>query len=138
MATGTTNHHWIQAEVQEERFALLLPSGATVVFLVRARNEHGLSPPSLLSDRLGLDAGGGGGGNGAVYEDTEEDRGELRRRLAGRLLNWRPVEVVSPTEVILTWNVSKNDSLTRLGEGFRWYYWIDTRMKCVILRRHKT
>jgi hypothetical protein len=106
-STHQQHHHWTQAEVQEERFILRgLPSGATVVFLVRARNEHGLSPPSLLSDRLTEGGVVGGGGWQTGYEDTEEERGELRRRLAGRLVNWRPVEVVSPTEVILHWNVS--------------------------------
>ena len=96
----TATHHWSLAEVQEERFRLSgVNSGATVVFLVRARNEHGLSPPSLLSDRL---TAGGPAGD----EETEEDRGEVRRRLATKLIDWRPLEIVSSTEVILHWTVS--------------------------------
>ena len=48
--------HWVVAQVQDELFTLtdVLP-GTTVIFLVRARNEHGLSPPSLLSDLLSLE-----------------------------------------------------------------------------------
>ncbi len=99
-------HHWTTAEVQEERFRLSgLPSGATVVFLVRARNEHGLSPPSLLSERM--TAGGNGtNGEGETAVGAEEDRGEVRRRLTGKLVDWRPIEAVSSTEVILHWAVS--------------------------------
>ena len=47
--------HWVAAQVQGETFTLtdVLP-GAGVIFLVRARNEHGLSPPSLLSELVSL------------------------------------------------------------------------------------
>jgi len=105
-------HHWNIAEVQDERYRLAgLPGGTNVVFLVRARNEHGLSPPSLLSERLTVGVGGGSGvASGGVggEEETDEERGEIKRRLSSKLVEWRPLEVVSPSEVILHWNVSEH------------------------------
>ncbi len=106
----TTSNHWNIAEVQVERFRLSgISSVATnVVFLVRARNEHGLSPPSLLSERLSVGSGGASGGTGGGEEgETEEERGEMKRRLGSKLVEWRPMEAVSSTEVILHWNVSE-------------------------------
>jgi hypothetical protein len=104
----TTSNHWNIAEVQVERYRLRgLSSAATnVVFLVRARNEHGLSPPSLLSERLST--GGASGGTGGEEGETEEERGEVKRRLgSSKLVEWRPMEAVSSTEVVLHWNVSE-------------------------------
>eukprot|EP00090_Calanus_glacialis_P005360 TRINITY_DN14165_c0_g1_i1.p2 TRINITY_DN14165_c0_g1~~TRINITY_DN14165_c0_g1_i1.p2 ORF type:complete len:628 (-),score=93.63 TRINITY_DN14165_c0_g1_i1:3356-5239(-) len=46
-------NHWITSQVQGEEFTLEnVTPGTSVIFLVRARNEHGLSPPSPLSDQL--------------------------------------------------------------------------------------
>ena len=100
-AAAAHHHHWSIAEVQEERYSLAagLPTGATVVFLVRARNEHGLSPPSLLSERLTIGEGGGG------EDETEEERAEVKKRLTSKLVEWLPMEAASPTEVILHWTV---------------------------------
>jgi hypothetical protein len=109
--TTTATHHWNIAEVQVERYRLSgISSAATnVVFLVRARNEHGLSPPSLLSERLST--GGASGGTGGEEGETEEERGEVKRRLGSKLVEWRPLEAVSSTEVILHWNVSGSINL---------------------------
>ncbi len=105
----TAAHHWNIAEVQVERYRLTgISSAATnVVFLVRARNEHGLSPPSFLSERLSVGSGSAGGGTGAEEGETEEERGEIKRRLGSKLVEWRPMEAVSSTEVVLHWNVSE-------------------------------
>ena len=47
--TAGTLNHWVTSQVQGEEFTLEnVAPGASVIFLVRARNEHGLSPPSLL------------------------------------------------------------------------------------------
>ena len=53
--------HWVSSQVQGEQFTLDgIEKGVAVSFLVRARNEHGLSPPSPLSDQLTTDGGKGG------------------------------------------------------------------------------
>jgi hypothetical protein len=104
----TTANHWNIAEVQVERYRLTGLSTANVVFLVRARNEHGLSPPSLLSERLSVGTGSASGGTGGEEGETEEERGEIKRRLgSSKLVEWRPLEAVSSTEVVLHWNVSE-------------------------------
>ncbi len=110
----TTSNHWNIAEVQVERYRLSGISSAVtnVVFLVRARNEHGLSPPSLLSERLSVGSGSTSGGTGGEEGETEEERGEIKRRLgSSKLVEWRPMEAVSSTEVILHWNVSGSINL---------------------------
>ncbi len=109
----TAANHWNIAEVQVERYRLSgISSAATnVVFLVRARNEHGLSPPSLLSERLSTGGASGGTGGGEEGE-TEEERGEIKRRLgSSKLVEWRPMEAVSSTEVVLHWNVCESLNL---------------------------
>ena len=91
--------HWVAAQVQGETFTLteVLPD-AEVVFLVRARNEHGLSPPSLLSDQLSLDGDMGG--------SKARQKTEMLRQLSTKQVELNEVATVGPRKAKLSWKVT--------------------------------
>ncbi|KAE8748916.1 hypothetical protein FOCC_FOCC004321, partial [Frankliniella occidentalis] len=82
-----------------------LTPGLTYVFLVRAENSHGLSPPSNLSEPVALHGGAGLNGVDAsndVDGDLEEARDSLLSDQAVRLLDAAPN---SSTAVRLSWEI---------------------------------
>ena len=90
--------HWVAAQVQGETFTLteVLPD-AVVVFLVRARNEHGLSPPSLLSDQLSLE--------GDLGDSKARQKTEMLRQLSTKQVELNEVATIGPRKAKLSWKV---------------------------------
>lgn len=81
-----------------------LTPGLTYVFLVRAENSHGLSPPSNLSEPVALGTLNGlPDASNDVDADLEEARDSLLTDQAVRLLDAAPN---SSTSVRLSWEVS--------------------------------
>ena len=91
--------HWVAAQVQGESFTLteVLPD-AVVVFLVRARNEHGLSPPSLLSDQLSLE--------GELGDSKARQKTEMLRQLSSKQVELNEVATIGPRKAKLSWKVT--------------------------------
>jgi len=79
-----------------------LKPNTSYVFVVRAENSHGLSPPSALSVRIHTLARRG---NNAL----ELDLGDARERLSSKIVELKDAQPASSTSVRLVWDVS--DSL---------------------------
>ena len=91
--------HWVAAQVQSETFTLTeVSSDALVVFLVRARNEHGLSPPSLLSDQLSLE--------GDMGDSKARQKTEMLRQLSTKQVELNEVVAIGPRKAKLSWKVN--------------------------------
>ena len=87
------------AQVQSEMFTLTeVSSDALVVFLVRARNEHGLSPPSLLSDQLSLE--------GDMGDSKARQKTEMLRQLSTKQVELNEVIAIGPRKAKLSWKVN--------------------------------
>jgi len=90
------------------------------VFLVRAENSHGMSPPSRISKRartlrVGKD-NGNGGNNG---EPGEVDLALVREALAEvRLVELSSLESVSSTSIRVSWRLRKNEGDDDSGDAF--------------------
>ena len=90
--------HWVAAQVQGETFTLTeVVPGAVVVFLVRARNEHGLSPPSLLSDQLSLE--------GDLGDSKARQKTDMLRQLSTKQVELNEVATIGPRKAKLSWKV---------------------------------
>ena len=90
--------HWhTVSDVTEEIYTVenLAPS-STVVFVVRARNHHGLSPPSPISKPMNTEGGTG----------LEPSLNAVRIQLAARVVELREAIVVGSRKVKLQWEVS--------------------------------
>ena len=102
-AVGTGNH-WVTGQVQEEQFTLedIPPETSAVIFLVRARNEHGLSPPSPLSDTIFTESG----------ENIQQATGKLRKKsevlkqISDKLVELEEVAILGSKKVRLSWKVN--------------------------------
>ena len=91
--------HWVAAQVQSETFTLTeVSSDALVVFLVRARNEHGLSPPSLLSDQLSRE--------GDMGDSKARQKTEMLRQLSTKQVELNEVVAIGPRKAKLSWKVT--------------------------------
>ena len=94
-------NHWVVSQVQEEQFTLDTAGlEGAVTFLVRARNEHGLSPPSPLSEplRQGGHSGGAGG--------KQRKKSELLKQISDKLVELEEVAVLGSKKVRLSWKVN--------------------------------
>lgn len=100
--SGQTGNHWISSQVQEEQFTLenISPETSAIIFLVRARNEHGMSPPSPLSD--------------TIYTETAEapatgkirKKSELLKQISDKLVELEEVAILGSKKVRLSWKVN--------------------------------
>ena len=91
-------NHWITSQVQGEEFTLEnVTPGTSVIFLVRARNEHGLSPPSPLSDQLSTN------GN---QSNKGKKKSELLKQISDKLVELEEVTILGSKKVRLSWKVN--------------------------------
>ena len=98
--------HWVSAQVQRETFTLKdMQPGARVVFLVRARNEHGLSPPSLLSNKLGLE--------GEKEQDQDRQKTDLIKKLSTKQVVLGEAAVLGARKAKLSWRISQQSEQIR-------------------------
>ena len=85
--------------MQSETFTLTeVASDSLVVFLVRARNEHGLSPPSLLSDQLSRE--------GDMGDSKARQKTEMLRQLSTKQVELNEVVAIGPRKAKLSWKVT--------------------------------
>lgn len=95
-----------------------LQPNTSYMFLVRARNSHGLSSPSPVSSPTRTK-----GASSIVVRPTPPllDLGVVAEKLALPIVRlWNP-EVLSSTAIKLTWEVQRNQ---RFIEGFYVNYWV--------------
>ena len=91
-------NHWITSQVQREEFTLEnITPGTSVLFLVRARNEHGLSPPSPLSDRLSTNNN---------QSNRGKKKSELLKQISDKLVELEEVTILGSKKVRLSWKVN--------------------------------
>lgn len=93
-------NHWNSlSDVNEEIYKVdNLPASSSIVFLVRARNHHGLSPPSPLSRPMMTQSSPSG---------KEPDLRTVRLKLSQRIVELKEALVVGSRKVKLQWEVSK-------------------------------
>ena len=99
-----TGNHWVTSQVQEEQFTLenIPKETEAVIFLVRARNEQGLSPPSPLSDM--------------IYTETAvqhipaagkiKKKSEVLKQISDKLVELEEVAILGSKKVRLSWKVN--------------------------------
>ncbi|XP_074652332.1 roundabout homolog 2-like isoform X2 [Tubulanus polymorphus] len=73
------------------------------LFLVRARNSHGLSLPSPVSDAVRT-----GGGDGSRPTLAQFDIPLVEEKLSGNVVQMREPEVISSTAIKINWNILKS------------------------------
>ena len=89
------------AQAQEESFSLSLTSDTrALIFLVRARNEHGLSPPSPLSDTIYTEAAT------PPASGKIKKKSELLKQISDKLVELEEVAVLGSKKVRLSWKVN--------------------------------
>lgn len=91
--------HWTTiTDVNEELYTLQnLDPSMSIVFVVRARNQHGLSPPSPMSKPMSTESRPGG---------KEPDLRTVRSKLsAQRIVELKEALVVGSRKVKLQWEV---------------------------------
>lgn len=77
-----------------------LKPNTSYVFVVRAENSHGLSPPSPLSVKIHTLARKGN-------SNADLDLGDARDRLSSKIVELKDAQPASSTSVRLVWEVSK-------------------------------
>jgi roundabout axon guidance receptor 2 len=94
-----TPTHWSTIQqVNEETFKLEnLSPLSTIVLVVRARNQHGLSPPSPMSKAMMTHVKPG--------TDLHSDPRVVRLKLAQRIVELQEAIVVGSRKVKLLWEV---------------------------------
>ncbi|XP_059470843.1 roundabout homolog 2-like isoform X3 [Neocloeon triangulifer] len=75
-----------------------LKPNTSYIFVIRAENSHGLSPPSPLSDRVHTLARRGNNG-------LELDLGDARQRLSSKIVELKDAQPASSTSVRLVWEI---------------------------------
>ena len=97
--------HWSTiSDVNEEIYTVgNLGSSSTVVFVVRAQNHHGLSPPSPMSKPMMTEANPG----------QEPDLRTVRIKLAQRIVELKEALVVGSRKVKLQWEVRHPENRKR-------------------------
>ena len=101
-SSALTANHWVVSQVQEEQFTLNTAGEAgAVIFLVRARNEHGLSPPSPLSEPLRH-----GGQHGGQAGGKQRKKSEVLKQISDKLVELEEVAVLGSKKVRLSWKVN--------------------------------
>ena len=107
--------HWSTvSEVTEEIYTVKnLAASSTVIFVVRARNHHGLSPPSPMSKPMKTSAGttftedGSLSSLGGLPSSTEPDLATVRLRLSQRIVELKEALVAGSRKVKLLWEVNQ-------------------------------
>ena len=107
--------HWSTvSEVTEEIYTVKnLAASSTVIFVVRARNHHGLSPPSPMSKPMKTSAGttftedGSLNSLGGLPSSTEPDLATVRLRLSQRIVELKEALVAGSRKVKLLWEVNQ-------------------------------
>ena len=105
--------HWSTvSKVTEEIYTVKnLAASSTVIFVVRARNHHGLSPPSPMSKPMKTSAtfteDGGSGGLHGLPSSTEPDLATVRLRLSQRIVELKEALVAGSRKVKLLWEVNQ-------------------------------
>ena len=107
--------HWSTvSEVTEEIYTVKnLAASSTVIFVVRARNHHGLSPPSPMSKPMKTSAGttftedGSLSSLGGMPSSTEPDLATVRLRLSQRIVELKEALVAGSRKVKLLWEVNQ-------------------------------
>lgn len=105
--TLDTPSHWLTvSDVDRETYTLSnLSPLSTVIVLVRARNQHGLSPPSPLSKPMMTEPKPAKDG-----EDFVSDPRTVRLRLTQRILELKEAVVVGSRKVKLLWELLHGQS----------------------------
>ena len=100
-----TGNHWVTSHVQEEQFTLenIPEKTEAVIFLVRARNEQGLSPPSPLSDTIYTET--------AVQHNIPaagkiKKKSEVLKQISDKLVELEEVAILGSKKVRLSWKVN--------------------------------
>ena len=104
--------HWSTvSKVTEEIYTVKnLAASSTVIFVVRARNHHGLSPPSPMSKPMKTSATfteDGGSGLHGLPSSTEPDLATVRLRLSQRIVELKEALVAGSRKVKLLWEVNQ-------------------------------
>ena len=99
-----TGNHWVTSQVQEEQFTLenIPAETSAVIFLVRARNEHGLSPPSPLSDTIFTDQGV----QHSASPGKIRKKSEVIKQISDKLVELEEVAILGSKKVRLSWKVN--------------------------------
>ena len=98
--------HWVTSQVQEETFTLApVPDTPAIIFLVRARNEHGLSPPSPLSDPVYTQPDAAPE-LASAYSGRAKKKSELLKQISDKLVELEEVAVLGSKKVRLSWKVN--------------------------------
>ena len=98
--------HWVSSQVQEETFTLApVPDTPAIIFLVRARNEHGLSPPSPLSDPVYTQPDAAPE-LASAYSGRAKKKSELLKQISDKLVELEEVAVLGSKKVRLSWKVN--------------------------------
>ncbi len=83
-----------------------LKPDTSYVFLVRAENSHGMSPPSQMSERVRtLRALRSGSSDSNGGDDDDYDLGEVQNDLMTKLVELSSIESVSSTAIRVSWRV---------------------------------
>ena len=99
--------HWVSSQVQEETFTLApVPDTPAIIFLVRARNEHGLSPPSPLSDPVYTQPDAAPE-LASAYSGRAKKKSELLKQISDKLVELEEVAVLGSKKVRLSWKVNR-------------------------------
>ena len=101
--------HWSTvSEVTEEIYTVKnLAASSTVIFVVRARNHHGLSPPSPMSKPMKTSGSGSLSNLGLLPSSTEPDLATVRLRLSQRIVELKEALVAGSRKVKLLWEVNQ-------------------------------
>ena len=101
--------HWSTvSEVTEEIYTIKnLAASSTVIFVVRARNHHGLSPPSPMSKPMKTSGSGSLSNLGLLPSSTEPDLATVRLRLSQRIVELKEALVAGSRKVKLLWEVNQ-------------------------------
>ncbi len=115
--TRSSPSHWVTLpglELRETRVISGLPAGDAVTVVVRARNAHGLSPPSPISRPMETLP------EEQEVEAGEDDPKETRARLAGEEVLVREAAAVGPRRIRMEWEVASASASASvsLAEGF--------------------
>ncbi|XP_065332299.1 roundabout homolog 2-like isoform X2 [Cloeon dipterum] len=85
-----------------------LKPNTSYIFIVRAENSHGLSPPSTLSEKIITLARRGNNG-------VEFDLQDVRQRLSSKIVELKDAQPASSTSVRLVWEILSEEQYV---EGF--------------------
>ncbi len=97
-----------------------LKPDTSYVFLVRAENSRGMSPPSQMSERVRTLRALKGGGGSSALDDGMADLSEVQEDLLNKVVELSSIEAVSSTAIRVSWSVPESVDARALAhvEGF--------------------